>query len=262
MRNVPFRLRGREVSRIEAFSDVVFGFALTLIVVSLEVPTEYEELMQTMRGFPAFAICFAVLTWVWHCHHTFFRRYALQDEITIALNTALLFLVLFYTYPLKFMFSLVTGQIQGRANPSALFIVYGLGFAGIFTIFVLMYLHAWRKRDELELNALERHDTWTLIAMYSAYVGIGLLSTLIGALASGRTLNWAGWTYFLIGPVSGFIGASRGRQRQSLQVATAQAMPNNAQIDAVASVAAIGPNASAPTPAATPEIAIVNVTKP
>lgn len=263
MRNVPFRLRGREVSRVEAFSDVVFGFALTLIVVSLEVPTEYEELMQTMRGFPAFAICFAVLTWVWHCHHTFFRRYALQDEITIALNTALLFLVLFYTYPLKFMFSIVTGQIAGKADPSMLFVVYGLGFAGIFAIFVLMYLHAWRKRDELELNALERHDTWTLIAMYGTYVGIGLLSTLIGAFASSRWgLYWAGWTYFLIGRASGFIGARRGRQRQSLQVETAQTTPNSTQTEAVASVAAVGPNASAPTPAATPEMAIVNVTKP
>ena len=31
----PFRNRGHEVTRVEAFSDVVFGFALTLIVVSL-----------------------------------------------------------------------------------------------------------------------------------------------------------------------------------------------------------------------------------
>src|SRR5687768_18548473 len=101
---VKFRLRGREGSGVGAFSDVVFGFALTLIVVSLEVPTSFQELMRTMRGFPAFAICFAILTWVWHVHHTFFRRYALTDEITIALNTALLFVVLFYTYPLKYMF--------------------------------------------------------------------------------------------------------------------------------------------------------------
>ncbi|HYO77311.1 MAG TPA: TMEM175 family protein, partial [Thermoanaerobaculia bacterium] len=112
MNELPFRLRGREVSRLEAFSDIVFGFALTLIVVSLEVPTRYEELMAMMRGFPAFAICFAMLTWIWYVHHTFFRRYALSDEITIAINTALLFLVLFYTYPLKFMFSVVTGQIR------------------------------------------------------------------------------------------------------------------------------------------------------
>ena len=36
-----FRLRGTEMSRIDAFSDVVFGFALTLIVVSLDVPKTF-----------------------------------------------------------------------------------------------------------------------------------------------------------------------------------------------------------------------------
>src|SRR5688500_14245125 len=148
---VKFRLRGREVSRVEAFSDVVFGFALTLIVVSLEVPTSYEALMNTMRGLPAFAICFALLTWVWHVHHTFFRRYALSDEMTIALNTALLFIVLFYIYPMKFMFSFVTGEIHGATNGRGLMLIYGVGFIGIFVLFLLMYGHAYRKRDELEL---------------------------------------------------------------------------------------------------------------
>jgi hypothetical protein len=30
-----FRLRGREVTRLESFSDAVFAFAVTLLVVSL-----------------------------------------------------------------------------------------------------------------------------------------------------------------------------------------------------------------------------------
>ncbi|HEX6639463.1 MAG TPA: TMEM175 family protein [Thermoanaerobaculia bacterium] len=213
---VKFRLRGREVSRIEAFSDVVFGFALTLIVVSLEVPTSYEELLATMRGLPAFAICFALLTWVWHAHHTWFRRYALSDEITIALNTALLFIVLFYIYPMKFMFSWVTGQIRGTMDGRTLMIIYSLGFIGIFVLFLAMYFHAWRQRDELELNEIERHDTITSAWMYGSYVAIGLIACAIAYFGTRHTAGWAGLSYWLIGPASAFIGMKRGASRQLL----------------------------------------------
>jgi uncharacterized membrane protein len=213
---VPFRLRGHEVSRIEAFSDVVFGFALTLVVVSLEVPDTFEELMHALRGFPAFAICFAILTWVWRAHHTFFRRYALKDNVTIAWNAALLFMVLLYTFPLKFLFSALTGRTHGSANASTLFVIYGLGFAGIFGLLVALYAHAWRQREELELNAIELHDTRTTMMMYGSYVAIGLASAVIGAIASSGWMVWAGWMYFLIGPASAIIGARRGAQRRML----------------------------------------------
>ena len=243
MQPIPFRVRGREVSRVEAFSDVVFGFALTLIVVSLEVPRDYEALIDTLRGFPAFAICFAMLMWIWYVHHTFFRRYSLTDEVTIALNTILLFVVMLYIYPLKFMFSIVTGQIRGTAHAGNLFIIYGLGFAGIFALFVLMHVHALRKREELELNELELHDTYTMIAMYSAYVVIGVASALLGAVATTRTmLQWAGFIYFAIGPVSAAIGYGRGSLRNKRQVAMAQTTPNTTQTEAVPTVAAVGPN--------------------
>lgn len=218
---IPFRLRGHEVTRVEAFSDVVFGFALALILVSGEVPATFEELMRTMRGFPAFAICFAILTWVWHVHHTFFRRYALTDELTIALNTALLFVVLFYTYPLKFIFSLLTGQIRGHHGGGTLMVIYGVGFAGIFALFLAMYAHAWRRRDELELNELERWDTRTNMMMYASYVVLGLASALVGATAEGAAVRWAGMMYWLLGPVSAFIGFRRGTGRSKLQTSLA-----------------------------------------
>lgn len=257
-----FRVRGREVSRVEAFSDVVFGFALTLIVVSLEVPRSFEELMTVMRGFPAFAICFAILTWIWYVHHVFFRRYALTDEITIALNTVLLFLVLFYIYPMKFMFSIVTRQIHGSNNASVLFVIYGLGFSGIFGVYYCMYAHAMRKREQLELNEFEIYDTRTNMIMYASYIGIGIVSALIGALAEGWWLNVAGWTYFLLGPVSAGIGYTRGSRRQSLQVADAQTIANSRQTEATPSVPAVAPNRSAAMPEASPEKAIVSVTNP
>ncbi|MDP9191628.1 MAG: TMEM175 family protein [Acidobacteriota bacterium] len=214
---VKFHLRGREVTRVEAFSDVVFGFALTLIVVSLEVPTSYEELVRTMRGLPAFAICFAILTWVWHVHYTFFRRYALTDGITVALNTALLFIVLFYIYPMKYMFSYVTGQIRGAMDGRTLMIIYGLGFIGIFALYLLMYWHAWRKRDELELNEVERHDTITNMWMFGSYIVLGLLSCAIAYFAAGPAVAYSGLIYWLIGPTSGVIGWRRGVARQRVE---------------------------------------------
>src|SRR5215813_5661399 len=97
-----FRWRGGEITRVEGFSDAVFAFAITLLVVSLEVPRTFHELAQTLRGFVVFGVCFTLLIVVWHEHYVFFRRYGLQDSATIWLNAALLFVMLFYVYPLKF----------------------------------------------------------------------------------------------------------------------------------------------------------------
>ncbi|MGA9725339.1 MAG: TMEM175 family protein, partial [Candidatus Binatus sp.] len=101
-----FRLRGHQVTRVEALSDVVFAFALTLLGVSLGVPRTFDQLLETMRDFPAFAICFAILIRLWHDHYRFFRRYGLQDGTTIFLNSVLLFIVILFVYALKFLVSL------------------------------------------------------------------------------------------------------------------------------------------------------------
>jgi uncharacterized membrane protein len=53
--------RRHEITRLEAFSDAVFGFALPLLIVSLEVQRSYTELMGIMGGFLSLGCCFALL---------------------------------------------------------------------------------------------------------------------------------------------------------------------------------------------------------
>src|SRR5262250_2677378 len=95
-RTSSFRHNRREVSRVEGFSDAVFAFAVTLLVVSLEVPKTFHDMTLTMKGFPAFAVSFALLFQIWWRHYRFFRIYDLEDSYVIALTGMLLFVVLLF----------------------------------------------------------------------------------------------------------------------------------------------------------------------
>jgi uncharacterized membrane protein len=211
-----FRWRGGEITRLEAFCDVVFGFALTLLVVSLEVPHTYAEMMAAMRGFLPFAICFAQLVMIWLAHYRFSRRFGLEDPYTVFLNIALLFLVLFYVYPLKFVFALVFSQLTGSDfargvglhEAAVLMRIYAVGFTAVFSLFGLMYAHAYKLRHELELNPVETLQTRTEIQRNVIMVVIGAVSF---ALAF-KNPAWAGWWYFVLGPALGIHGAIYGKR--------------------------------------------------
>lgn len=198
---IPFRNRAHEVSRIEAFSDVVFGFAISLLVVSLEAPKTYEQMLEMLHGFLPFAICFWIFIDIWFEHHHFYKRYALQDSTTMALNTLLLFVILFYVYPLKFMFTLFTQQILGQpaklpaGADSFLYTIYGIGVTSVFWLLAAMYGHAWWKRSELQLNAVEEIDT--LERVYDDFF-MGLFGVISIVLVHTPWSRFAGMVYFLI----------------------------------------------------------------
>jgi uncharacterized membrane protein len=143
-------MRHREVSRLEGFSDAVFGFALTLLVVSLETPRDFAHLRAQMAGFVPFALMFAMVCWIWYEHNVFFRRYGLQGPWTVFLNCVLLFVVLFYVYPLKFLTIALVGRMLGvvdapdiaNSDWPVLMVLYSSGVLVIFTVFLLLHWHA------------------------------------------------------------------------------------------------------------------------
>ncbi len=211
----------REVSRIEGFSDAVFAFAVTLLVVSLEVPHTFNELAAAMRQFFAFAICFALLFQVWWRHFNFFRRYGLEDAPTIVLTGILLFVVLFYVYPLKFVFTMVINQMIGGApgqdehgppvilasQTPRLMQIYSGGVVAVFTIFALMYANALRQRERLELDARQQLEARLSIIDNAGIALIGVASVLVATLGGPvAAASIAGPMYFLIGPFKWGLG--------------------------------------------------------
>ena len=218
--------RNFEIQRIETFSDGVFAFAVTLLIVSLEVPKSFEELLITMRGFFAFGISFLLLIMIWNEQHRFFRNYGLDDMWTITLNGTLLFLVLFYVYPLKFLFTLMfRDQIYGenhspftmrQSQIPTLMMIYALGFVAIYTLFFLMYLHASRQATKLGFSALEKFDCRSGMYRLLIMVFTGLGSFITALLLNNDKAGLAGYVYFLMGPAIGIYFSRRNEVRKKL----------------------------------------------
>ena len=218
MKRTDFRWRGKEVSRVEAFSDAVFAFSVTLLVVSLEVPKTFSELLVNMRGFVAFGLCFAILIYIWHLHYVFFRRYGLTDTYTIVINAILLFVVLFYIYPLKFLFTVVINGLLGMeqivdVSGQKIMYIYNGGYFTVFLLLALLYRHAKSRTESLGLNEVEQHDTRYSIGHCEIQMGMTALSTLIAVFGGDRFSYIAGMSYFLLGPSMAFYGYRMGKKR-------------------------------------------------
>jgi uncharacterized membrane protein len=221
-----FRWRGSEVTRLEGFTYAVFAFAVTLLVVSLEVPKTYPEFMQAMRGFLSFGICFALLANVWYEHYRYFRRYGLENPWTVFLNCALLFFVLFYVYPLKFMFNAALNREQfGVPEVRTLYSVFALGLTAVFAVFALLYRHAWQVRAELALSPIEALRTRRSVSNQLAMMSFGVLSLLMAQLLSPNWVSLAGPVYFLIPVYFVIAGRIWSRRERELLARSADVPP-------------------------------------
>ena len=250
-RDGTFRWRGDGVSRIEGLSDAVFGFAITLLVVTLDPPRTFDDLLGTLVGFPAFAAAFTLLVLIWAAQYKFFRRYGLEDTRTVVLNVALLFLVVFFVYPLKYLFTTFIGLwlgIAGRvfavpallaqaeaANRSlrgdqwpAVMAIYGLGYAGVFAVFVLLHRHAFACADALALDASERLETRYSVLEHKGHIAVALASVAL-TLGLAYGAGWpaapaagvGGFAYVLEWPLQTVLASRLAAQRRALRPVSA-----------------------------------------
>ncbi len=92
------------VHRLEAFSDIVIGFSLAQLGLSLVIPRHAEELFSSgaaARGMIALAITFALVCAVWWSHHRLFRYVFVAAPVNILANFAALGGVIFLAYSMQ-----------------------------------------------------------------------------------------------------------------------------------------------------------------
>lgn len=212
-----FRVRGLDMTRIETFTDAAFAFALTLLVISLDPPMTMQALSGALIYVPGFVLGATLLMVFWNGHHRWSRRYGLDDGTTIVLSCVLVFTVLLFVYPLRFMVNAVTGftatltglpigpdvhalGITGVHDVNRMFAIYGLGFMLMSIAIMLLNLHAWRQRDDLQLSPAECIGTRVEIGTWGILFIAGLLSTVLAA-ALPDAFPIAGWAYAPLGIV-------------------------------------------------------------
>jgi len=227
--------RRGEGSRLETFSDALLAFACALLVISLDVPRGYADIVTSIRGFIPFGLTFAAILLIWIAHKNLFRRYPLDDPFTVVVNGVFLFTVLFYSYPLKWiagsLVSLVMddGSQSIMSNPEQLrnlFFIYGMGWIVVFFCVALLYVHAARNAEELGLSEIETYDAVSDAMYYLCFVLGGAISVALAYGNVGVEVGFPALAYILIGFFAIAATFIRRRYRpDSLEAAIAPSPP-------------------------------------
>ena len=126
-----------EFTRIVAFTDGVFAIAITLLVLSLEVPASikgpdlHEFLVESWPQFFAYFLSFAVIGRFWISHHEVFSLLHDFDRRLIVLNLVYLSLVVLIPFPTELL-----GDYGDRTDPVVLYAAV-VGSAALLTVRII-----------------------------------------------------------------------------------------------------------------------------
>ena len=226
-----FLLRGADMTRIETFTDAAFAFALTLLVISNDPLAGVTDLFLNLKLIPVFLLSGALLMMFWWGHHSWSRRYGLDDGPTVLLSIAFVFTMLVYVYPLRLVFGTFMSLISRTGlplhhpsfalhNPNDLhtmFVIYGVGFVLMSLILAALTWHAWRQRELLALDARERHITRAQLNAWLILAAVGTTSIVMALLFPPTWLGAPGWAYAMLSIIMPLYGKQSDRRLRELE---------------------------------------------
>jgi len=197
----------RHVRRYEAFSDVVIGFSLAQLGVSLAVPAKAADLFANPWWLVAFFWAFAMICAMWWFHHRFFAALFVPVTSLVLINFVWLAVVVLcvYTTQITVRFPTETGVWR------MYYILFGLAYG----LLALSYRIALRLRagtlNEAARFAAQRAYAFMLLwTLPFAVCTVALFVFPWGAL-SGMTI----WVTFTATGIASAVLGRRLRRREA-----------------------------------------------
>lgn len=184
----------QDLSRIIGFSDAIFAFAITLMVLNFNIPIIPENLVneklpsEVYRQIPtliSYVISFLAVGSFWFSHHEKFRRIIRYDKVLFWLNLLLLMLVVFIPF---------TTNLVGEYSESQFAVVlYCLSISLTGIVLALEWFYA-SFHHRLVKSTMPDHEVWegVLIALVIPVIFIA------SALVSFLHLGIAKWVWVLV----------------------------------------------------------------
>jgi uncharacterized membrane protein len=158
-----------ETERIEAFSDGVFGIAMTLLVIEIKVPghdlVEAHGLANALVGlwpnYLAFFTSFVTILVIWVHHHWMFALVQKSDHAFLYWNGLLLLGVTFVPFPTALLAEyLLHPEAKVAAHLyTGTFLAISLAYAGLWR-------HASHRLQTKKMSSTERGESAEITTQY------------------------------------------------------------------------------------------------
>lgn len=173
-------------ARFEAFSDGVFAFAITLLILGIALPAFKNPpndrelthaLLHLWPNFLAYVLSFGVIGIMWQNHHALFRLVERIDRRSVFLNLLLLGVTVFIPF--------ATSTLGAYPSMKSSTFLYGATLTGSATAFNLLLDHLARTRAfHANITAATIHQTEVAYRVGLATYVVAMLVSLVEPVLS------------------------------------------------------------------------------
>ncbi len=192
--------------RIEAFSDGVFAIAITLLVLTIPPPDDYQHLGSTLwnqwPAYAAYVVSFAVIGIMWVNHHTVFDHFERIDRNVVYLNLVLLATVVLIPYPTQ-----VFGEALQRGQGEKVAAVF---YSIVMTLNAVAWTAVWlygSSKRRLLGDDFPEDQRRTATVLFTFGTVIYLMTIVVGLINAYACLAVHGAlaVYYALDPLSRWV---------------------------------------------------------